>query len=151
MKKFKITLLLFLFIVQLYGQQTLSQKHFNLKSNLALEGYDAVSYFNKNPLKGSSSYSYTHQGVIYYFNNLNNKNTFIKNPDGYKPQFGGWCAYAMGNTGEKVSVDPKTYKIVSGKLYLFYNSFFNNTLNDWNKDENNLKIKAETNWKKIYK
>ena len=151
MKKFKITLLLFLFIVQLYGQQTLSQKHFNLKSNLALEGYDAVSYFNKNPLKGSSSYSYTHQGVIYYFNNLNNKNTFIKNPDGYKPQFGGWCAYAMGASGEKVEIDPDTFKIVNGKLFLFYHSWINNTLTKWNKDEINLKTKADRNWQLLYK
>jgi len=36
---------------------------------------------------------------------------------------------------EKVEVDPGTFKIVDGKLYLFYNKFFNNTLKSWNKDE----------------
>lgn len=34
--------------------------------------------------------------------------------------------------GEKVGVDPKTYKIISGRSYLFYNSFFVNTLSKWN-------------------
>jgi hypothetical protein len=60
-----------------------------------------------------------------------------------EPAYGGWCAYAMGSTGEKVSVDPKTFKIVNGRLNLFYNRFFNNTLDDWNKDEVNLKKKAD--------
>ena len=45
----------------------------------------------------------------------------------------------MGTKGAKVSVDPETFKIIDGKLYLFYNSFFNNTLKDWNKDEANMR------------
>jgi len=48
-------------------------------------------------------------------------------------------------------VDPETFKIVNGKLYLFYNKFFNNTLKSWNKDEANLKIKADKNWTNIFK
>ena len=55
----------------------------------------------------------------------------------------------MGAKGEKVPVDPGTYKIINNKLYLFYNKFFNNTLKDWNKDESNLKTKADANWQKI--
>jgi len=35
-------------------------------------------------------------------------------------------------------------------LYLYYNAYFNNTLKSWNKDEVNLKAKANSNWKKIY-
>ena len=73
-----------------------------------------------------------------------------KNPAKYEPQYGGWCAYAMGAKGEKVSVDPKTYKIVDGKLYLFYNRLFNNTLEDWNENEAKLKNKADANWVNIF-
>ncbi len=69
----------------------------------------------------------------------------------YEPQYGGWCAYAMGNSGEKVEVDPETYKIVDGKLYLFYNKYFTNTLKSWNKDEAKLKSKADESWKNFYK
>ena len=36
-------------------------------------------------------------------------------------------AYAMGDSGKKVGVDPGTFKIINGRLYLFYNAFFNNT------------------------
>jgi hypothetical protein len=57
----------------------------------------------------------------------------------------------MGNTGEKVEVDPKTFKIVGGKLYLFYHTLFNNTLDTWNKSESTLLSQANNNWKKIFK
>ena len=86
--------------------------------------------------------------MTYNFASASDKDAFVKNPAGYEPQYGGWCAYAMGATGEKVEVDPETFKIIDGKLYLFYNAYFNNTLKTWNKDETNLKKKADTNWKK---
>ncbi len=130
----------------------LIKKHFNLEKGLALEGYDAVSYFNgSKPTKGKSSIQATSDGVVYYFANEKNKQAFVQNPEKYKPQYGGWCAYAMGAKGEKVEVDPNTFKIINGKLYLFYNAFFNNTLTSWNEDEAALKTKADNNWKRIFK
>jgi hypothetical protein len=53
----------------------------------------------------------------------------------------------MGESGEKVKIDPETFKIVDGHLYLFYNFWGNNTLEEWNKNEKSLKAKAEQNWK----
>ena len=89
-------------------------------------------------------------GVTYNFSSAENKEAFKKSPAAYEPQYGGWCAYAMGNDGSKVSIDPETFKIVGGKLYLFYNRFFTNTLKSWNKDEVTLKKNADTNWQKIF-
>ena len=128
------------------------KKHFNItKSGLAIDGYDPVAYFKSNKaVKGKKDLAVSHQGAIYYFSSPENKDAFIKNPSAYEPQYGGWCAYAMGKEGDKVSVDPETFKIISGKLYLFYNRFFNNTLTSWNKDESNLKAKADANWQKTY-
>ena len=57
----------------------------------------------------------------------------------------------MGDSGEKVEINPQTFKIVDERLYLFYNAYFNNTLKSWNKDQANLKSKAESNWKKTIK
>jgi len=126
-------------------------KNFNLEKGLAIQGYDPVSYFKQNKaVKGNDDISTTYQGIAYHFSSAENKNAFIKNPSAYEPQYGGWCAYAMGKSGEKVEVDPETFKIIEGKLYLFYNKYFNNTLKSWNKDEANLKAKADVNWKKIY-
>ena len=78
------------------------------------------------------------------------KELFKKNPAQYEPQYGGWCAYAMGNDGSKVEVDPETFKILNAKLYLFYNKYFTNTLKSWNKDEGRLMKSADANWMKFY-
>lgn len=129
---------------------TVRNKQFNLEKGLAIQGYDPVSYFQGKAAKGSKDHAVNHQGTVYYFVSAANAATFKKNPAAYEPQYGGWCAYAMGAKGEKVSVDPKTYKITEGKLYLFYNRFFNNTLEDWNEDEKGLKDKADANWQKKF-
>jgi YHS domain-containing protein len=130
---------------------SIRKKQFNLESGLAIEGYDPVAYFKSNKaVKGKKELAVVHQGVTYYFATEENKELFKKNPSAYEPQYGGWCAYAMGKDGDKVSVDPGTFKILNGKLYLFYNKFFNNTLKSWNKDEANLKTSADNNWAKIF-
>jgi len=57
----------------------------------------------------------------------------------------------MGDNGDKVKIYPETYKIIDGKLYMFYNAFFNTTLDSWNKDEDTYKKKADENWSKTIK
>jgi len=132
-------------------ETVLRKKQFNLDEGVAINGYDPVAYFTPGkPMKGSKENAYTYQGATYYFSSAANREEFKKNPAKYEPAYGGWCSYAMGAKGEKVEIDPKTFKIVNGHLNLFYNKFFNNTLTDWNKDEANLKKKADANWTKIY-
>jgi YHS domain-containing protein len=129
----------------------LRKAQFNLDNGIAINGYDPVAYFKKGAaVKGKNELAVFDQGVTYYFSSVENKEGFKKNPSNYEPQYGGWCAYAMGKDGSKVEVDPGTFKIIDGKLYLYYNKFFNNTLKNWNKDEGNLKSKADVNWKKFY-
>ena len=132
------------------AEVSLRTKHFNLeKSGLAIQGYDPLSYYLGKPKKGSGTYSYLYNGVTYRFANAKNMELFKASPAKYEPAYGGWCAYAMGETGEKVKVDPDTYKIIDGKIYLFYNFWGNNTLADWNKNDKKLKVTADNNWKKI--
>lgn len=128
-------------------------KSFNLKNfSLAIQGYDPVAYFTKNQaVEGTKSYALTYKGITYYFSTLQHKELFEASPAQYEPQYGGWCAYAMGANGEKVLVDPKTFKMVNGKLYLFYNRLFNNTLDSWNKNEKTLQATADRNWEKHFK
>jgi YHS domain-containing protein len=129
------------------------QKQYNVSDDhVAIQGYDPVAYFTENKAKeGSKTITANYQRVTYYFASEENKKLFSANPGKYEPEYGGWCAYAMGAKGEKVEVDPETFKMINGKLYLFYNKFFNNTLKSWNKDEPNLKKKADNNWSLIYK
>jgi YHS domain-containing protein len=133
-----------------YAQQASPRiKQFNLENGVAIQGYDPVAYFSGKAVKGNKDMAVYYQGATYYFSSVANKEAFKKNPSYYEPQYGGWCAYAMGSKGEKVSVNPETFKVTGGKLYLFYNKFFNNTLTEWNKNEAGLKPKADANWKKI--
>jgi len=123
------------------------KKHFNLdKNRLAIQGYDPISYFEGKPQKGNSLFLTFYKGVQYYFTSQVHKEQFLKTPEKFEPAYGGWCAYALGEYGDKVEIDPTSYKIINGKLNLFYYSFINKTLNKWNLDEANLKAKADKNW-----
>lgn len=143
--KFLIPVLLLMSSI-LFAQ---SSKNINQQNGVANYGYDVVSYFSGNPQQGSAKTAVKYQGTDYYFANYENKAKFQKEPGKYLPQYGGYCAFAMGDYGKKVDVNPKTYKITDGKLYLFYNKLLTNTLTSWNKDEKNLTIKADKNWKKF--
>ncbi|MCB0666061.1 MAG: hypothetical protein KDC80_09580 [Saprospiraceae bacterium] len=151
----KIMLLMILLVVSCghtYSQdQARLPKVFNQTNGLALDGYDPVSYFQKNPQRGSPDLIYKHQGLTFYFQSESNRQTFINSTDAYLPQYGGWCAYAMAQSGKLVSVDPETYKLINGKLYLFYNAYLNNTLKKWNKNENEYLIQSRNNWIEILK
>ncbi len=153
MKK-KLVLLIFslLLMNSSFAQIALRTKHFNLENGVAIQGYDPVAYFTINKaVKGKKEYAASFEGATYYFSTPANKESFLKTPKKFEPEYGGWCSYAMGATGEKVEIDPETFKIVNGKLNLFYNAFFNNTLPKWNKDEVNLKNKADKNWSNTFK
>ena len=125
------------------------KKNYNIKKSIAIDGYDPVSYFDNKPTEGKEELEFNYKGITYLFVNAANLNKFKATPEKYEPAYGGWCAYAMGESGEKVKIDPETYKILDGKLYLFYNFWGNNTLSDWNKNEKPLKLKSDQNWKKF--
>ncbi|MDX2048911.1 MAG: YHS domain-containing (seleno)protein [Chitinophagaceae bacterium] len=130
----------------------LRKKHFNLSKGVAIEGYDPVAYFTQNKaIEGKKEMAFAFEGATYYFSSEQNREEFKKHPSKYEPAYGGWCAYAMGAEGDKVDINPQTFKIVNGKLNLFYNKYFNNTLTKWNKDEVALKAKAEQNWQKTFR
>jgi len=151
--KTKILILFVALITITTFGQTASKRtaEFNLENKIAIQGYDPVAYFKGKPAKGKKEITATFEGVVYCFASVSNREAYLKKPTNYEPQFGGWCAYAMGSSGEKVEINPETFKILDGKLYLFYNAYFSNTLKSWNKDEVNLKRKAEINWMKFLK
>lgn len=138
--------------VTAFSQQAKRLAHFNVENKVGIQGYDPVAYFKQGKaVKGKKELAASYQGIVYYFANETDKAAFLKNPTAYEPQYGGWCAFAMGDYGEKVEVDPETFKILDGKLYLFYNKFLNNTLKSWNKNEAKLKKNADANWEKLIK
>jgi peroxiredoxin Q/BCP len=124
--------------------------HYNLGSdNVAINGYDPVAYFTQGKaLKGRKEISASHRGVTYCLASEEDRKLFVESPSKYLPTYGGWCATAMAK-GEKVEIDPTNFKVTNGRLFLFFKAFYANAIKDWNKDEPNLTVKADANWKRI--
>jgi len=116
-------------------------------SGVAIQGYDAVSYFNsKKPQKGDLKFKAVHEESTYLFSNEVHRQEFLKNPLKYIPAYGGWCAYAVADSKSKIEVDPKSYLIQEGRLLLFYNGFLSDTRAKWKKDEKEFLKRADKNW-----
>lgn len=130
--------------------EAVRKKHYFTSDNIALSGYDPITYFTGTPVPGKKSFAFTYKGITYHFINDKSRSIFKSSPDKYEPAYGGWCAYALAKKKPvKMEADPETYKIVDGKLYVFYNSFGINTIKKWNKDEPKSKTTADKNWNKI--
>lgn len=124
------------------------RRNFNTENFIGLREFDPVSYFKKKPVRGNPKIDFDYKGITYYFSSEANREEFKKSPSKYEPAYGGWCAYTVATKGDRVKVDPTSYKIVDGKLYLFYNFGGDNRLMKWNAsgDYKKLKASADKNW-----
>jgi hypothetical protein len=127
-----------------------ARRHYNVdKANLALQGYDPVAYFDGGkPAKGSPDITADVGGVTYRFASADHRDRFLADPAKYQPAYGGWCATAMAKN-KKVEIDPTSFKITDGRLFLFYKDLFSDARKPWVKDEANLRDKADANWKQF--
>ncbi len=120
-----------------------------LGENIGAAGYDPVAYFPEGggkPVKGLISISEERDGVTYRFASDENRAKFRENPGKYEPQYGGWCAWAVGAINKRVDIDPESYVIRGDKLYVFFRDAKLDTRAMWLKDEKALTAKAEANW-----
>lgn len=146
----KIHLILF----TIFASVTLSAQSipYNIQKGFVAKGYDVVSYFDNEAKKGDKKFTTEHDGVKFKFSSKENLEKFKSDPNAFIPQYGGYCAYAVGKNGDKVKINPETFEIRDGKLYLFYNTVFANTLEKWLEEgADNLKIEADKNWIEIKK
>jgi len=137
-----ILLAFILGIASAFAQQT----DYLTKKGFVANGYDVVAYFNNEALEGNKKFTAIYDTVNYKFVSQSNLNTFNENPEVYVPQYGGYCAYAIGAKAEKIKINPKTFEIREGKLYLFYNAWGVNTLELWLQDVKVLQEKADKHW-----
>ena len=89
--------------------------------------------------------------------NEKNKSLFIKNPKKYLPEFGGYGAYGLGMVSGvneslpgKYPINPKTFKIIDHKLYLFYSDSGHNFLKVWELNENENLQRVNERWKILH-
>lgn len=129
---------------------TAQQIDYNLKKGYVAEGYDVTEYFNNKVVEGMKTYSTEYDGVRYKFSNQKNLDKFTANPEKFVPQYGGYCAYAVADKGKKVGINPETFEIRDGKLFLFYNSWGVNTLDKWIEEgPEKLQGLADAAWAKV--
>ncbi len=126
------------------------------KDKVANGGYDFVAYFTDNAaVKGKIEFTHEINGVKYQFASAAHKILFKSNPEKYLPVCDGYCAWGVAEKESKFPINPETFKVLDGKLYLFFNGDFNgkpfNTLQEWNKAESSLLPKLSENWVKIKK
>jgi YHS domain-containing protein len=127
--------------------------HLNLdKAGLALAGYDPVAYFPEGggkATKGSAAIALTQGGVTWRFASEANRELFKATPKRFEPAYGGWCAWAMVE-GKQVEVDPTSFLIEDGHLFVFYDGLFADTRKKWLKaGGSTLRPKADAAWTKI--
>ncbi len=117
-------------------------------SDLAVGGFDAVAYHTQRaPTPGKPEFRISWQGAEWRFASQANRDLFAAEPEKYAPQFGGYCAFAVGH-GSTSPGDPKVWSIVNGKLYLNLNS---SVQSSWNRDQANLIQRGERNWPNVLK
>lgn len=118
----------------------------NTNSGVALQGFDAVSYFSEgDPLQGDSEFSFTFADAEWQFSSAENRDLFAANPDQYAPEFGGFCAFAASK-GFTAHPTPEAWHIEDGRLYVFADE---NVRDEWvaGLPDGSLE-RSEDNWEK---
>lgn len=112
----------------------------------AVKGIDVVAYFSLEPgakaVKGDKKITYDYKDATFRFATEENRALFVKNPEKYIPQYGGYCAFAVSKNFT-TSIRPDSWTIVDGKLYLNHNSA---SRKYWRKDRDKKIALADANW-----
>lgn len=91
-------------------------------TGVAIEGYDAVSYFTElAPVAGRPDYLVQWAGVPWYFISAANRDVFLGKPEIYAPRFGGHAAMSLAR-GYLADGNPRIYTVYRQRLYFFYSS-----------------------------
>lgn len=146
-----IRLLIGLFVLSLgvfapsYAAADKAPVYTSWRDNIALSGYDAVSFFSGKPQEGQSKYSTDYKGAKWYFQTQANRDLFRANPTAFEPQYGGYCAWAVAK-GKLAKGSPKHWFVEDGKLYLNFNKRIKAR---WLADKDDFISSAKKHWPKI--
>ena len=119
-----------------------------LGKKLAVGGYDTVAYHKESkPVPGTDEFTHAWKGATWRFSSKENLDAFVKEPEKYAPQYGGYCAFAVAHNGLSPG-DPRHWRIVDGKLYLNLDA---SVQTRWNKEHLAFIKRGDTNWPKVLK
>lgn len=117
------------------------------KNNLAVGGYDTVSFFSGKPQDGKRDFTFDYAGAEWRFATRGNLDLFKTNPEAFMPQYGGYCAWAVAQN-KLAKGAPQHWHVEDGKLYLNFNARIKRR---WDKDIAGFVTLADANWPEILK
>ncbi len=115
------------------------------RNNKAVGGYDVVSFYGGNPVKGSDKYMTIWNGAQWQFYSKANLDLFLATPEQYAPAYGGYCAWALVKN-KLAKGSPQHWTLKDGRLYLNFNKKIKDR---WLKDIDNFVRKGDENWPKV--
>ncbi len=115
--------------------------------NVAIMGYDPVAYFTMNDaVKGSEDHAFEWLGATWLFANEEHRQTFTATPIKYAPQYGGLCSLGVAYGEVTREIDPETWAIIEGKLYLNYSK---GGMGKFVEGADTLIARADAKWPKV--
>lgn len=124
----------------------------------AMGGYDVVAYFDYGePTIGEPDIYADYENTYRFrFASKVTQRKFSGDPERYMPAYGGYCALLIGVdegefNGKRPGLyrsDPKVFKIIDDRLYLFSSA---EALERWNENETAHKAKSDANWEALMK
>ncbi|MBX3549723.1 MAG: hypothetical protein KF748_11255 [Xanthobacteraceae bacterium] len=88
-------------------------------NGVALFGYDPVSYFiDKSARPGVPDYEFSFAGLTWRFRSEANRAAFMRAPETFVPEFGGYDPLAVGE-GVPLEGNPAYFAVHERKLFLF--------------------------------
>ncbi|MBL4853524.1 MAG: twin-arginine translocation pathway signal protein [Robiginitomaculum sp.] len=112
------------------------------RNNMAVSGYDAVSFHRGNPVEGRPKLTTLWKGAQWQFINQRNLDAFLESPERYAPAYGGYCAWAVAK-GKLAKGKPKHWTIKDEVLYLNFNKKIKHR---WLKDTDSFIAHGDENW-----
>jgi YHS domain-containing protein len=121
---------------------------FNETNGVAIKGYDPVAFFKESkPVRGQDDLRFEYKGSTFVFANADNRAAFAADPEKYAPQYGGYCAFGTAR-GYKADIDPATFTVIDGRLYLNYNT---QVQREWTADRARFIRQADERWPTVSK
>jgi YHS domain-containing protein len=95
-----------------------------LYAGIGIKGYDPVGYFTDNKaMVGDPQITAEYGGVTWRFASAKHRDMFVKEPEKYVPQYGGFCSLGVGVADKLFDVDPeKGWTVFEGKLYMNFDA-----------------------------
>lgn len=134
---------LFLMLAAVAPAMAISPVNRTLLGGLAIDGYDPVAYFlDGKPIEGKKAHSFVWNDATWRFATAAHRELFVKSPESYAPQYGGYCAWAVSQ-GYTAGIEPEAWTVRDGKLYLNYDLEIQEK---WRADLPGLIAKGDANW-----